>query len=140
MANTVLTVKGKVREDSAFIVTARLRQANDAGTPTVPANISSVTLKVWDTTTPATPTLVVPTGATLPYTGTALDPADVFLPTLNTGYLASDDDGFNFRADLHGSYVPEGGHKYTAEFLIVPVSGDPFNFAVELTAVETYSL
>jgi hypothetical protein len=139
MASTDTLTKSKVIEDSAAIFTARFRKADDVGTPVVAADITSVRLRVYDTTTP-TGTLVVPDGEDPDtYDGTDIDPADVFIGTLNTGYLSDDDTGFNFRCDLHGSHFPEGSKVYRVEFCIVPVDADPIYRLYEVKSLNVFS-
>jgi hypothetical protein len=139
VATTDIITKGRVIENSAVTLTARIRNADDYGTPTTPADISTIRLRVYDLTADPDGVLVVPAGASLPYTGTDLDPADVFLASLNTGYMADDADGFNFRLDLDGSYFPDGDKTYRVECLITPLAADAYYRLWELKTLNVYS-
>lgn len=129
MPTTELVTKGKIIENSAVILTSRLINAN-TGSPIVPANVSSINLEVWDTTS---------ADGTEVGTAVDLDPADVILPSLNTGYLSDDPTGYNLRIDLSGDNFPDGGKVYRVEVKVTPTTGDPWYRLWELTTLNVYS-
>lgn len=51
-----------------------------------------------------------------------------------------DDEGYNIRIPISGTYLADGGKTYRVEVKITPTSGEAYYLdAVEITTVETYS-
>jgi hypothetical protein len=129
-----LITKASVIENSAALLLARVIGAD--GDPIQQADVSALKLKVFD----PDGVLITPTGGGGGYTGTTLLPADVILDTPGTNeVLWPYDDGYNFIAQLDGSYWPEGGKTYQAEVKVTPVSGDAYYLLFALTTTNIYS-
>ena len=135
----VLVTKAKVIENSAVILTAKVKDPV-TGTMLIPADVTSMLLRVYEVPTSGTPTLIVPAGESEPYTGTALTVADVVLDPPDTGPLANGDaEGINVRLALDGSHLPDGDKTYRAEVKVTPAAGDAFYLLWELKTLAVHS-
>ncbi len=120
-------VKGIVIEGSVAVPLGRV--VLETGADAKQADISSVTVKVFD----------ADTGALI---GTTLTPAvaAVVYDTLQLdARWTQDTTGYNFAIPVSGSYFPEGDRNYRVEVKVTPVGADPFLMLFDLEAVPTYS-
>lgn len=128
-----LVTKAKTISASATVLLARIVGAD--GAPIVQADISSILMKVFDTST--SPPTLVNTG------GTSLVVADVISNTLQTdptGLLWTDATGYNFSHELNGhTYTPGDSITYRVELKFTPTTGEPFYVLFELTTIPVYS-
>lgn len=125
MAASIIVTKGKIIENSAVVLMARV--IDIAGDPMQIADITSLVIKVFDSegTQVSTATLTV---------------ADVISDTLVTGdpRWTADEIGYNFAHAMAGSNWPEAG-KYFVELKVTPVTGFAFYVLWELQAVNIFS-
>lgn len=119
--------KAEFFEDSGGSLMARVVGPNAA---TVTSTmLSGITYSVYDTAEPST-SLVNASTLTI---------GDVIYDTLQTDARWSRDSvGYNFRFDTFSSELPTGKRKYRYEFRFVPVSGQQFHAAWEITTVDLY--
>jgi hypothetical protein len=144
MPDSVLIVKKRVPQASAVILTARIKDV-DTEQPITATDIAAARLRVYDITQKP-PVLIVPgtyVGAPEDYDGDNLNPSNIILPSLNTGYLSEDAEGYNFRLNLDGqAYLPDGGTVYRIEIRWTPAAeGAHIHYPpiFELTTIPVYS-
>ena len=109
-----------VFEDSAFSLLARIH-ANGANV--VQANVSAISIKVYDL---AAPTVLV---------GSELTPsaASVIYNTLQTDARWSRDNvGYNFRYDVADTILPAGGKVYRIKVKMTPTTGSPYHWVCDV--------
>jgi hypothetical protein len=126
MASAAVITKGKVIENSAVVLLARIAGAD--GSDVAQSDITSATLKVYDskagTQVGSTVTLTV---------------ADVVFNTLQLDSRWPDETtGYNFAYELAGTFFPDD-KLYQVEIKFVPVAGEPFYLVWQLTAVNIFS-
>jgi hypothetical protein len=133
-----LVNKGRTIENSATTILAR--SVKPDGSPRLPADVTALTLRVYEN---KTGTLVVPEGEDEEtYEGTDLTVADVILDpvvTADDDVRWTDDEGYNVRLDLHGSHFPEGGKVYQVELKVTPATGDPGYLLWQITTENIWS-
>lgn len=117
---------GTVMEDSAAILLARVRDQD--GTLIEQTDIESVACTITDITLGievSTPTYTV---------------YDVIYNELQTdSRWTADDIGYNFGAVVPASALPNGNKRVRVEFVITPVSGEPFHVLFALSIVDIVS-
>jgi hypothetical protein len=109
---------------------AMARLVNVAQTAVTQATIASAYLKVYDA------------DGTQVSTTVTLTVSSVIFDTLQTGNgWTVDSTGYNFRYVITGAtYFPDGGVRYTGEFVFTPSSGSPFAFVIRNTTKALISL
>lgn len=133
------TIKATVIENSGFVLLGRL--AGIDGQPLVQADIDAIEVRSYIHSGQQKGTLVIPTGAPEPYTGTDLDPVDVLFDELQTDdpRWTEDEEGYNFLYVVDGSFVPEGDITYQVEVKVTPVSGPSTIGLWQLKATNVYT-
>lgn len=116
----------EVYEDTPAVIMARITDVD--GVNINQASVSSVTLAVWDkdstsTTAVSTSTLTV---STCIYT------------TLQTTNWTADSIGYNFKDTLSTSAMSTAGHRYLAQYDIVPASGGSYPVQFEFLTRKRY--
>ncbi len=118
MANKPKIWRAKWNEDGTAYVMARIMRKNDSQNlvAAVPADISSVTRKVYKTSDESV--VLGPTALTV---------STVFLSALSTGTIwTADTTGFNFLDVVPPTAFPDGDTEYQIEYKITLTGGEVF--------------
>jgi hypothetical protein len=109
--------------------TLRYRAIKSDGTDLKQADVSSIKLFVYET---ESETLKTAAG------GETLTVGSVVFDTLQSWDI--DEDGYNVRVTVSGTYLTDAGKTYRVEVKITPTSGEAYYLDhVEIKCVETYS-